>query len=399
MNKNHYIDQIDIISTLSSIQKSFSIEANETSSTTQKSGNLNIEDFEFNSDEDDDYFDNENQFYKNDNNDAINDYNQLKKQVIETSQKVFTKKSKVIFLINDSNIQCNRQTQSYLNQSPFIKEFFSQTGKDACKVHLIDVNDSLSYQSFLTSLNEFSIESNYLYEDVQKNLRFTQLSQMSNSYIKLKNSSSWKTKLIELIKQRYSILEINDSLQFNSLAIHSKLKTEIQSILFPFDEEFIEACNLILSEIKTKINTKNREVFISELEISSKENLNIIRKFNDSEFLPIEKVDNIKNSHVAFLKEEFFSIIKNLSPQKSFNSVYEDNLDVLNEQIEKDSKEISDRSKEAESNIEKLRETKNMNNEYLDGTNVTIRQAENVREIKVEVEINSDLKGIIDQDF
>lgn len=42
---------------------------------------------------------------------------------------------------------------------------------------------------------------------------------------------------------------------------------------------------------------------------------------------------------------------------------------------------------------------KKLNYEYLDGTNVTIRQAENVREIKVEVEINSDLKGIIDQDF
>lgn len=96
-----------------------------------------------------------------------------------------------------------------------------------------------------------------------------------------------------------------------------------------------------------------------------------------------------------------FSIIKAISDEKIFRYIYQDNFDILNNQIDKDKLKIKAFSEKALKNFESKNTTKNVNAEQASkkGTNYTLKEVENLKEMKVTIESMNKLEKMIKQDF
>lgn len=107
------------------------------------------------------------------------------------------------------------------------------------------------------------------------------------------------------------------------------------------------------------------------------------------------------NAHIIFLKNEFFELIKWNSNEKKYNMVYEDNYDVLENQIKNDKVIINAIFREFfdKINIKKNPEKQDIKEDIKKGTNYSMKETENLREIKVTVQMNKDQKTEIEQDF
>lgn len=113
-----------------------------------------------------------------------------------------------------------------------------------------------------------------------------------------------------------------------------------------------------------------------------------------------EQRENIKISHIHFLKEEFFSIINDKNSLDMVSNIYEENISVLDHQINEDTQKIL----EIFNDFDTKSHLKNKNKLEIDreiqkGTNYCIREEENERELKVRVEIGCSLEELIPQDF
>ena len=127
-------------------------------------------------------------------------------------------------------------------------------------------------------------------------------------------------------------------------------------------------------------------------------NLKPLYKIDFYEFRSPEKADSFIIEHVSFLKEEYFTMIKSLSDSKFFNIDYEENIDILNQQIENDIQAINDHAQREKEKYEKAL-IDNVEEEIQKGANYCIREAENVREIKVQINVGEKLEDVIKQDF
>lgn len=81
--------------------------------------------------------------------------------------------------------------------------------------------------------------------------------------------------------------------------------------------------------------------------------------------------------------------------------IYEDNYDVLENQIKNDKVIINSIFKEFfdKINIKKNPKKQDIKEDIKKGTNYSMKETENLREIKVTVQMNKDLKTEIEKDF
>lgn len=102
------------------------------------------------------------------------------------------------------------------------------------------------------------------------------------------------------------------------------------------------------------------------------------------------------DSHDSFLRNEFFDIIKALYPKDAIVHVFNKNSSILENQIEIDKKALKNIFKKySPKNDEKV---VNLMDSIREGTNYTIKETENIREIEVIVEAGN-LEKVIKQDF
>ena len=406
LNGKDYRNQFEMIELISSIQKSYSKREQRKSSSTNispiksppipptksflhpfSSKNKKQEEIvvEITDSEDDDSLSESDENYYDDS--------EYENQLISPKSS-----SQIIFLVNEPTYQANKVAEEKLNESLFFKRNLRNINEKKRTIHLINANDSSTYKSFLDNLNDLAQNCQSTFNDVEQKMQFIEMSEMSNIYLSLKRKDDWKDELEKLINKRFIMLNKDDSNSFNSMLILSVIKKEISSISSPFDNEFKEHCTSLIAKMKKKINLKNREIFASELKISSEMNLKPLYKIDFYEFRSPEKADSFIIEHVSFLKEEYFTMIKSLSDSKFFNIDYEENIDILNQQIENDIQAINDHAQREKEKYEKAL-IDNVEEEIQKGANYCIREAENVREIKVQINVGEKLEDVIKQDF
>ena len=213
------------------------------------------------------------------------------------------------------------------------------------------------------------------------------------------NYSNWKEKLKNIMQDRFSFLK---SKKLNDLQLFFELNKDMNSISPVFDYEFMNECSSIISELKKETNIKVRDFLSSELKISANLHLDYIKEeIKRYHYLSNSEINTIANSHNEFLIEEFLNIIQLTSKENKIDFVYENNSDLIELQIREDEVKMKEIFNEFIEKVkikeqEKIKDTK----ELLENrTNYAMRETETVKEVKITVELNKDLKSEIEQDF
>lgn len=211
----------------------------------------------------------------------------------------------------------------------------------------------------------------------------------------MRTLENWPSELRNTIIGRYltfvSKNEIKSSKKLsNSL---SYVYNEIIYVSPRFDYEFIKKYQSITLSMRKNISQMNRKEIGKELSISADYDISFLfaLAIND-DYCTHEKLSSIKRNHEVFLMKEYHDIVKLTNNESMFDLVFEDNLDLISQQLtnEKmfidlmDFLQIKNAVKE---NDPQVFAKKN--------TNYMLKETENLREIKVAVQINKDLTSTI----
>ena len=146
----------------------------------------------------------------------------------------------------------------------------------------------------------------------------------------------------------------------------------------------------------------NRKEIAIELAISADYDISLIFGLLENEdFYTNEQLNSMRKNHEFFLKNEYYDIVKLTSIESMFDLVFEDNFDLVSLQIDNDREKLNNRFKYL---IDTLQKMKTVNESSAQenakkNTNYMLKETENLREIKVAVQIKKDLTSIIEQDF
>ena len=184
------------------------------------------------------------------------------------------------------------------------------------------------------------------------------------------------------------------------------VKKEILSTVPSIDLDITNECNDILFDIMNRECREFETYLTNEIERISKSNIKYLKSIISNEkYWDENGKENIKNSHISFLKNYFFNIIKTaIHPGDVVRFVYNQSKSILNHQIKNDMDSIEELVNQTKPNnqIQKRHQSSNIDevkNKSRKGTNYTIRETEFTREILVTVDIENDLKSEIAQDF
>ena len=182
----------------------------------------------------------------------------------------------------------------------------------------------------------------------------------------------------------------------------SKLHEEFTTFSPLTDKDFRVECSTNYSLMRKTFTTVNDNSVVDELRKSSEKNLEILQKYlTDENYWTKNQISNMIDSNTRFLKKEYFSIIKSIADPKLFPLVYQDNKEILDAQIKESNEKIK---KFAEKILDKFKKK----NDVIDvdaeesskkGTNYTLKETENLRELKIEVKTADKLETVIEQDF
>ncbi|KAK8841798.1 hypothetical protein M9Y10_026747 [Tritrichomonas musculus] len=392
MNKNHYLDQIKYMRQIDQIINNF---------------HENIDYDEEKDDDDDDSFNGGDSGDENEDDESEEEESQnglhnenYKKNFVEFIPKDFDDFGSIV-LLNDPVFNSDENFDSIIEESPFFSNLKAQIS-DKCEMHFINVDNPDTYRSFLDNLGDAVIKTIFsatATKLIQKFLCSNMINQISKKYIQLKNSSQWTKELIQFLQQRYSSLGKDIK---NPLSILFSMQEEIKNYIPNYDKEIYSECNNFISDMKKKYYNENRETIKTELKASSESNLmELQNRINKSMYWTMNQIEAIINGHVQFLKNEFLDIIKILYEEKIQYLIYSENVDILNSQIEEDRLKVHEIFKSfiEKINIKESIKEQNIQEGSLKTTNYTLKETENVREIKVTVQLSEDLKSVIEQDF
>lgn len=163
---------------------------------------------------------------------------------------------------------------------------------------------------------------------------------------------------------------------------------------------FLYLIQILYNQISTakRLSFKENDFIKKELQNSSDKNITYITNFiNSKKYLSSSQLNDIKKSHFQFLRNEFYTIIKTIDDMKAFKSGFQ----LVETQIKYDNKILEDLFKNFKKNIKLQNSSKKFDaqEDVKKGTNYLLKETERLREIKVEVQINKDLKSEIEQDF
>ncbi|KAK8844207.1 hypothetical protein M9Y10_024413 [Tritrichomonas musculus] len=410
LNKEHYADQINLIKSMQNIKRSYKeasqkrIERKELIIKRNSSQEMKLDKGSFSlsssyvdfSDDDDDYGYSDDDI---DNNKSFAnfDVNSMNGALELINLNLFVKKSKHIILINDESIDGDI---TEVNNNKFFKSIQEQIKAETCSINYINVNKAVTYRLFLKSLKEFVIDVKNESEDVIKNFDIFPITEINSKYINLKSKNEWENELKNIIYDRFKQYKDANLDESNDFILISKLNSEITKMNPSIDYIFLQKCNTFLDKIRNDLAQLNNDVFISELSISSNNNLNYLKQIiNSHPYWQDEKKDFIYKSHENFLNNEFFSIIKAFYPKKDYSLIIDLNLSILENQVKKDRKAILKLFREVENKLKPPQDQAvDLFDEMKKGTNYSIRETERVREIKVIAKAGH-LKEVIPQDF
>lgn len=409
LNKNYYNCQIDMLRTINNIKKNYvkPYEVPNQSTEIDENSNNDIDNSDIDDIEEYDKFNDD----SSDGDDAKNDYDLLKEKNVDDMidddlffdnnfPNVLPRESKLIVLVNDYKIKGDISIEK---DNQFIKEIKEQINNPLARVHYINVNNTLTYRDFLTSLCQFGWGYQFEINLMVEKFSYIHKSWIDNQYIHIKSHDNYQSALKNFIfgifKQGKKRISNGEICSFDYLTV---IGNEITKIYPSFDLEFGMDCKRIINDLKEKMVENNREILEKELNISAENNLKYLSEIINEKFVwSIEKKDLIRKNHVRFLKNEFLSINEIFCPSESDRlRVLEESRLILDKQILKDLQIIDKIFKEHEMKVSSM---KSQNNENLaqtmeKGTNYTIKETENVRELKVMIETGN-LTDVIDQDF
>ena len=260
-----------------------------------------------------------------------------------------------------------------------------------------------SYKPFLDHLIEISLQTKTTFSDVQNYFNDFNLSQLSGMYINIISTNQWKDELKRVIENRFQMLKSRDSdFENNPEIVLSKLHQEFTSFSPLTDKEFRNECSTNYSLMRKTFTKVNNNIVVEELRKSSDKNLEILQKFlTDENYWTKNQIENMINGNTRFLKKEYFSIIKAITDPKLFPLVYQDNKDILDSQIKESNQKITQFAQPILDQFKNKNKVKNVNAEESSkkGTNYTLKETENLRELKIEVKTVDKLESVIEQDF
>lgn len=124
---------------------------------------------------------------------------------------------------------------------------------------------------------------------------------------------------------------------------------------------------------------------------------NIKQLVKNKSYWSNEQIDSIKDGYIDLIKDEFFKITQKYFPTKMPLIIYEENEEIINSQANEFTEKINEifqRVTEQQRICETIQEI-----DLEKGTNYTIRETENEREVKARIESNGKLEDLIEQDF
>lgn len=311
--------------------------------------------------------------------------------------KCFEKQSKYIFLVNNENIKGDIIE---VTESNFSNDIRDQIASEFCKVLYINVNDPRTYRCFLSNLYQFSLDVSNNQDNIRKNFQMITIANVSNMYINLKSKDDWKSNLKQIIKHRFEQMKESNFKNLDDDALLRNLNNEIMIIHPSIDSDFYSSCIEVLNEIKKSYTKMNEDIFNKELSISSAANIKYLTEvINGQYYWTDEKKDLIENSHVNFLKKEFYSILRAYHSKNDFGLILNANKSILMNQIENDQKIIRQVFVDLENRYKSPTQEKiDIIDEKREGANYTVKETEREKQIEAVVEARN-WENEIEQDF
>lgn len=251
----------------------------------------------------------------------------------------------------------------------------------------------------MKSLNDLNLKDIKNFELVKKKLKEFKDNALCEIYLYLKTlTHTWKEEIKKLIYQRIEMLQLNQNKAPKYYIF--QLANEVNDVIPKFDEEMMNECQINMNKLTESFYQKIYPIITSEIKKSSELNLAYLYQKNyEKSYWTEEQMDTVINSHIQFLKNELYDITIYYLPMNQL--IFKRNNDFLDHQISEDTKQLKDYFN---SFLEKIKmknsiSKKTFENDASMGVNYIIKETENIREIKVSVEIGDDLKTIIEQDF
>ena len=316
--------------------------------------------------------------------------------LIELIEGMIQEKKPIFIGLFDCKIS-EKKFEENFKYSPFFKSIIDEIGHERSYMNCISTTNNSTYQVFKNALHEAINEGgNSNISLIEEKFLSIELSRISRIYIYLKNEKDWETQLEKIINNKYKIIKENQKNQKDVNKILLQLNLEVDSLSPFFDTDFKNKCQRILNDIRKKNSEKNGTLKIG-LKKSSEENLRYLKQvINNNYDWTKEKRNDLIESHVQFLKEDFFQIFKKTYLNDDINKYYKECISILNSQIQSDKVELIEYFNIIIKSTKKEVRNKSTLNR---GTNYTIREVEHKKEIKVTVEVDGELKNEIAQDF
>lgn len=129
--------------------------------------------------------------------------------------------------------------------------------------------------------------------------------------------------------------------------------------------------------------------------------IKIEKSIQNKPYISKDQMERIIRNHKRFLQSELLDIIRSKSNNASYAIIYNENVEMLNEQFLKDRKNLYKIFEKTKNKFKQKDEV--VQNDPLSNskkkTNYVLKEIENLREIQVSVEIGKDLTTVIEQDF
>ncbi|KAK8897567.1 hypothetical protein M9Y10_015525 [Tritrichomonas musculus] len=300
---------------------------------------------------------------------------------------IIFKRLRAIFVFNLPNVQINPEFD--IDNKPEF-EIFKKNIQIPIKSCLISTNNFLSLARKIVSELNQNIS---LYYEVKRNFSLISSTKLSLRYLQIRKNVELNDTIVKHINERYE--QINKTIKSSVNSMH-QVYNEIKEFTPQIDRYFIDQAQKNLNSMLIELN-EYKEITKSKLEKRSESNIYSIQKnLKNVKYVTKSQKDNLIRNHEAFLRKEFFNIISMIS-NDNLIEMYDANIDILKVLIEKDTKKLEELFKKYDKTIENRIIHKS--NDYVESTNYVLKENANVKEIAVTIQINEDLKSIIEQDF
>ena len=149
-------------------------------------------------------------------------------------------------------------------------------------------------------------------------------------------------------------------------------------------------------------NQVDNQSIITKLNEKSQVNLKYLqKKINEKKYWDTKQIIIIIQSHMRYLEEEYFEILKGLGESTILDVLYVQNLKVLEAQKTKDDTELKKIFTIFIKNINKKQSVvdESFNKSSKKGTNYVMKEVQSIREIEVICEKGGDIDTLIEPDF